>query len=151
MHFCLPHPLHSTHTSHQTHTNIRSVWAISLPGHTVGHMGALFNLGKDRYAMMVGDAVWSSTAYRERRRPSRVTKFIHNGGWETYLNTIDRLHDLHLARPDIKIIPAHCAEVFKHCVQDGKSLFTDNIQKPLTASAGTKALVFGATGFLGKE
>ena len=99
----------------------------------MGHIGLICNGGKDKWALMAGDSVWSSTAYRENRPPSKVTKFIHTGGWNNLIETIGKLHDLHLNRPDIKIIPSHCSEIYNLCIRDKKPLFIENIPKSITS------------------
>ncbi len=56
-----------------------SVWAVSLPGHTVGHMGLLVrgSTSASQYCLLVGDAAWSSAAYRNLAPPSKITSHVH--------------------------------------------------------------------------
>jgi glyoxylase-like metal-dependent hydrolase (beta-lactamase superfamily II) len=85
-----------------------SIQVLSLPGHAVGQIGLRFHDGKSGPVLLPADACWISTAYRENRMPHPITKILHS--WEQYRRTLQRLHDLHRAEPDLIIAPTHCPE-----------------------------------------
>lgn len=87
-----------------------SLFVIELPGHAAGHVGLLAQTS-DGPLFLVGDACWSSRAYRENRMPSAlVWKLLQNGDREAYAATLASLHDLSRARPDLRIVPCHCGD-----------------------------------------
>jgi glyoxylase-like metal-dependent hydrolase (beta-lactamase superfamily II) len=86
-----------------------SLTVLDLPGHAIGQIGVRF-VGRDgRPVLLAADACWMSAAFRENRLPHPVTKALHD--WKTYRRSLSRLHDLHLAEPELLIVPSHCPEI----------------------------------------
>lgn len=89
----------------------RSVVAIPLPGHAVGHYGLMVQTA-DGPVFLVADAVYKTRAFQEHRRPMGIARLIF-ADWKGYLDTLSRLHAFHRARPDVLIMPAHCQEAWE--------------------------------------
>jgi glyoxylase-like metal-dependent hydrolase (beta-lactamase superfamily II) len=88
-----------------------SVTVLDLPGHATGQIGLRFTAPDGRPVLLASDACWLSAAYRENRMPHPVTRLLND--WDTYRATLQRLHDLHLAEPELRILPTHCPETAK--------------------------------------
>lgn len=85
-----------------------SALAVALPGHTPAQMGLVLRDVDDREVFLCADACWSARAYRELRPPAWVTRaLIHD--WRSYVATLRRLHELAAARPELVLLPSHCA------------------------------------------
>ena len=87
-----------------------SLTVLELPGHAVGQIGVRFLAEDGRPVLLAADACWLSAAYRENRLPHPVTRFLHD--WPAYRRSLERLHRLHLAEPELRIIPSHCPEIY---------------------------------------
>jgi glyoxylase-like metal-dependent hydrolase (beta-lactamase superfamily II) len=85
-----------------------SLSVLELPGHAIGQIGVRFAALDGQPVLLAADACWLSTAFRENRMPHPVTKIIHQ--WESYRQTLARLHQLHRDEPDLLIVPCHCPE-----------------------------------------
>lgn len=85
-----------------------SLTLVPLPGHAAGHFGALFDDGEGP-VLLVADACWSSQAIRENTPPpALVTAWL--GSTAVYRQTLARLHALHRAMPQLRMVPSHCPE-----------------------------------------
>lgn len=85
-----------------------SLLLVPLPGHAVGHYGALFSDAHGA-VFLIADASWSSQAIRDNAPPpALVTGWL--GDTATWRDTLAKLHALHRAAPDVRIVPAHCRE-----------------------------------------
>ncbi|MEB3222247.1 MAG: MBL fold metallo-hydrolase [Candidatus Sericytochromatia bacterium] len=85
-----------------------SVVLVDLPGHAWGHVGALV-AAQDGDWLMAGDACWASEAVRRNVLPARRAQWLFPDRG-AYRDTLGRLHALHLAQPDLRIVPSHCEE-----------------------------------------
>ncbi len=85
-----------------------SLIAVDLPGHAAGQIG-LFLMSATGEYFLCADAVWSSRAYRERRKPHAAAGLIMDDRSQ-YADTFERLCLLHQQYPQIRIIPSHCQE-----------------------------------------
>lgn len=85
-----------------------SLIAIDLPGHAPGQIGLLLNTAEGTY-FLCADAVWSSRAYRENRKPHAAARIIMHDT-RAYDDTFHRLVRLHREYPQICIVPSHCRE-----------------------------------------
>lgn len=86
-----------------------SVLAIELPGHATGQLGLLFVDPQAQPYFLVADACWSSRAYQEFVTPHPLAQLIFSDP-TTYTATLYKLHQLHQAHPEIRIVPTHCAD-----------------------------------------
>lgn len=85
-----------------------SLLLVPLPGHAVGHFGALFSDAQGP-VFLVADASWSSQGIRENTPPpSLVTAWL--GDTAAYRGTLAKLHALQRDAPEVRIVPAHCRE-----------------------------------------
>jgi glyoxylase-like metal-dependent hydrolase (beta-lactamase superfamily II) len=86
----------------------RSILAVGLPGHAVGHIGlAVLDAPRGPW-FFVGDAAWSSAAIRDARPPPRITTALL-GNTRAYRTTLRDLGALARADPSLRIVPAHDA------------------------------------------
>lgn len=84
-----------------------SLLAVPLPGHAAGHHGLLFE-DQQGPVLLVADASWSSQSIVDNTPPpALVTGWL--GDTAQYRQTLARLHRLHHAAPDVRIVPAHCS------------------------------------------
>lgn len=85
-----------------------SLLLVPLPGHAAGHFGALFSDARGA-VFLIADASWSLRAIREGvPPPAMVTGWL--GETAVYRQTLARLHALHHAAPEVRIVPSHCLE-----------------------------------------
>ncbi len=85
-----------------------SALLIPLPGHACGQMGLLVQTDRGPI-LLAADGSWLTRSYRERRPPARFADQIAHDP-QALIETLNRLHDFALARPDVAIVPTHCAE-----------------------------------------
>lgn len=86
-----------------------SLITVELPGHTRDQVGLLLRTETEGDIFFVADACWTIEAIRCHRLPHPVTRIItHNP--KKYRLTIKKLQELQRRRPDLAIIPSHCAE-----------------------------------------
>jgi glyoxylase-like metal-dependent hydrolase (beta-lactamase superfamily II) len=82
--------------------------AVPLPGHARGQMGLLCRLADGRTLFLVADAAWIRGNITEGREPARLVDLLcHDAA--AYHDTLLRLRRLHTLRPDIIMMPSHCA------------------------------------------
>lgn len=81
---------------------------IDLPGHAPGHVGLLLQTDSGP-KLLAGDSCWLTENYRELRMPHPITNLLTHDR-HAYRGTLHRLHRLHTHRPDVDIVPCHCAE-----------------------------------------
>jgi glyoxylase-like metal-dependent hydrolase (beta-lactamase superfamily II) len=83
-----------------------SVYAVTLPGHAIGHYGICFR-SAGKWIFLVGDAAWSMRAITENAPPPRwATGML--GDTAAYRRTLAALHELASRRTDVTIVPSHC-------------------------------------------
>jgi glyoxylase-like metal-dependent hydrolase (beta-lactamase superfamily II) len=90
----------------------RSLIAVPLPGHAAGQLGLVIKDEGGQVYFLVADACWSSQAYRELIGPRAIAQIIFENP-RIYRETLTKLHHLHRQRPDIRIIPTHCREIWQ--------------------------------------
>lgn len=86
-----------------------SIMAVELPGHATGQMGLILRAADGGVYFLVGDACWLRGAFEEARLPHPIANLLFSDP-EAYKETVFDLAELHQKRPDIRIIPSHCAE-----------------------------------------
>lgn len=89
----------------------RSVRLVDLPGHGHGQLGLLAQTGPHEKKLLAADACWLSEGYRSCREPHPALRFL-NGDPRALTETLQKLHALSHAHPDVEILPTHCPEVF---------------------------------------
>ncbi|RAV01958.1 MBL fold metallo-hydrolase [Paenibacillus sp. YN15] len=95
-----------------------SLVAVDLPGHAAGQTGLLLRTGHGEY-FLCADAVWSSRAFRENRKPHAAARIIMANAGE-YEDSFRRLVRLHEEFPQLRIIPSHCGDALRrHGKEDG--------------------------------
>ena len=88
-----------------------SALVVPLPGHGIGQEGLFLPRTDLGPCFLVADAAWSLRALRENRPPPKIT-LSRLGDAGAYLQTFARLVAFRQARPDIRIIAAHCPEAY---------------------------------------
>jgi glyoxylase-like metal-dependent hydrolase (beta-lactamase superfamily II) len=94
-----------------------SMVLVDLPGHVRGHSGAFVRAADGREYFLVADACWLSRAFRELRMPHLVTALIMHSR-KQYRATLEGIHRLATERPDLHVVPCHCAEAFATLPRD---------------------------------
>lgn len=94
-----------------------SVIAVDVPGHAEGQIGIMLSTAEQLY-FLCADAVWSSRAYREMRRPHWIAGIIM-ANREQYMDSFRRVHQMYKLYPDFCIVPTHCSEMWETLVQGG--------------------------------
>ncbi len=85
-----------------------SLVAVDLPGHAAGQTGLLLRTAEGE-VFLCADAVWSSRAFREDRKPHPAARIIMADARE-YGQSFRKLMQLHREYPQLRIIPSHCGE-----------------------------------------
>lgn len=88
-----------------------SMVAVDLPGHVAGQIGLLLRTTDGEY-FLCADAVWSSRAFREERRPHAAARIIMADA-RLYEDSFRRLIRLHKDFPQLRIIPSHCGDALR--------------------------------------
>lgn len=86
-----------------------SCWLVPLPGHARGQLGAFVRTTGGGTVFLCADSCWTTRSYQEPRMPHAVTRLLFDD-WGAYRATLQELHQLARARPDVTVVPAHCAE-----------------------------------------
>lgn len=89
-----------------------SLVAVELPGHVTGQLGLFFTDIENQNYFLIADACWLSRAYQEFVQPHPIANLIFTSKRQ-YVDTLQRIHQLHKLNPDLKIIPTHCPELWK--------------------------------------
>jgi glyoxylase-like metal-dependent hydrolase (beta-lactamase superfamily II) len=89
-----------------------SLVAVELPGHVTGQLGLFFTDINEQSYFLIADACWLSRAYQEFIQPHPIASLIFASKHD-YIDTLQRIHQLHKLNPNLKIIPAHCADAWK--------------------------------------
>ena len=88
-----------------------SLLAVDLPGHAAGQMGIFLKTTGGRDCLLAADACWLSQQYRKNLMPHAIVRLLAD--WRAYKITLQKLHQLHLNNPSLRIIPTHCAEIWE--------------------------------------
>ncbi|MGL1904360.1 MAG: MBL fold metallo-hydrolase [Fibrobacterales bacterium] len=87
--------------------NDGSIIGVSLPGHVPGHMG-LFLSASDADYLLISDACWIEDQFKRLSKIHPLAYLIIHDK-SLYLDTIKKLHTLHLRSKNLNIIPCHCS------------------------------------------
>ena len=88
-----------------------SLLAVDLPGHAAGQLGVFLTTTDGRDCLLAAYACWLSRQYQKCLMPHAIVRLLVD--WPAYQITLQKLHQLHLNRPALRIIPAHCAEIWQ--------------------------------------
>jgi glyoxylase-like metal-dependent hydrolase (beta-lactamase superfamily II) len=94
-----------------------SMYAVELPGHAEGQIGIFLATESADY-FLCADAVWSSQAYFENRPPHPLAGLIMSDR-RAYQRTFQKLRELHLSYPELRIVPSHCRVSLKAWANEG--------------------------------
>lgn len=97
----------------------RTLVAVDLPGHALGHFGVLVDAQPTPY-FLVGDACWHSKSYQEDRMPHWLPQRLLFTDRHAYRDSLHRMHELHKGNPNLVIVPAHCGEVHDALVENAR-------------------------------
>lgn len=86
-----------------------SLLAVELPGHCTGQMGLLARAESGETFFFVADAAWLMRSISNNRLPHALANLIFSNP-RLYRLTLARLHRFHVNRPEVRIIPSHCAK-----------------------------------------
>lgn len=88
-----------------------SVWMLSLPGHTVGHVGLFVRTSSKDY-LLTGDACYLRENYQFNSPAMSVAGLIFDD-FAKYRQTLTCLHHVYTRHPGIEIVPCHCENTFR--------------------------------------
>jgi glyoxylase-like metal-dependent hydrolase (beta-lactamase superfamily II) len=86
-----------------------SVVAVPMPGHAPGQVGLLVRPHRQPETLLVADACWSSRALTHGELPHPIVALVTDD-WRGYRRTVSTLAALSRARPDLLVVPSHCAQ-----------------------------------------
>jgi glyoxylase-like metal-dependent hydrolase (beta-lactamase superfamily II) len=86
-----------------------SLLAIELPGHAPGQYGLLCRLTDGRTLFLVADAAWVQANISKLAFPAWPVRALVND-YSAFTGTLRKLHALHVSRPEIILVPSHCAQ-----------------------------------------
>ncbi len=89
----------------------KSLIAVPLPGHAQNQFGLYFEDERQGPTFLIADATWSRKAIRENRKPRWPAYAIFDSR-KDYDETFDRLVKLYHSKPELRIVPSHCDEVW---------------------------------------
>lgn len=81
--------------------------AIPLPGHAIGQYGLLCRTAPQQHVFLIADAAWTRRNFEKNIGPGFPTSALI-GEPGPFRDTLRRLHQLHLRRPEVPLIPSHC-------------------------------------------
>jgi glyoxylase-like metal-dependent hydrolase (beta-lactamase superfamily II) len=92
-----------------------SLLIYELPGHAAGQIGLMLETSKQRY-FLIADACWLKKSYIEYVLPNPIVRlFFHS--WREFKSTLNKVHQYHIAHPEVLIVPTHCAETTSQLIQ----------------------------------
>lgn len=85
-----------------------TLWAVPLPGHAAGHLGLMFVDEAGRLVFLVADAMWRVDWLLPGHGPRWPVRLVTHD-WRAFQETLTKLRELAAARPEILMVPFHCA------------------------------------------
>ena len=89
-----------------------SLTAVLLPGHAAGQLGLFVQRVSAPPMFLVADACWTRRSLEEEIVPSAVTRILFDD-MGAYRATLGRIASFARSRPDVEIVPSHCAEIWR--------------------------------------
>jgi len=91
---------------------------VPLPGHARGQIGMFAPETPIGAVFLVADGAYMTRSIRENLPPGATTDlFAHSP--RAVVETVNRLHQFHRARPDVMLVPTHCPEAFARLGAEG--------------------------------
>jgi len=87
----------------------RSLLGVDLAGHVRGQMGVLLPRTQGPEVFLIADACWQRRAVSDLEYPHPIVRLITDD-MRLYRQRIRDLHRLSLQRPDLLLLPSHCAQ-----------------------------------------
>ena len=87
----------------------QSVYVVSLPGHSLGHIGLYLPEVQGKEYLLLGDAAWSRASVLENIMPMKFASALVFENTPLYKDTLANVHDL---ADDMIKIPCHCHKTF---------------------------------------
>jgi glyoxylase-like metal-dependent hydrolase (beta-lactamase superfamily II) len=87
-----------------------SVFAVPLPGHTLGQIGLYIPEVSGKSYLLIADAAWLTSSYRENVMPVRVAQevFFDRDEYQTTLGKVHELYCRHQHSGHLEIVTCHC-------------------------------------------
>ncbi len=89
-----------------------SILAVELPGHATGQLGLFVTDRDNQTYFLIADACWLSRAYQEFIAPHPIANILFSNRGE-YVDTLQKIYQLHKLNSAIKIIPTHCQDTWE--------------------------------------
>lgn len=89
---------------------------VSLPGHSTGMLGFIFN-GDERDILYASDAAWDSETYRDDIMPSKTARILFPS-WEDYLLTRSRIKAYERNNSSCLVLFSHCPETLEYAANE---------------------------------
>jgi glyoxylase-like metal-dependent hydrolase (beta-lactamase superfamily II) len=86
-----------------------SLLGVDLAGHAPGQLGVLVPRTQGPEVFLIADACWLRRAVTDLEYPHPIVRLITDD-MRRYRRRIRDLHQLAAARPDLLLVPSHCAE-----------------------------------------
>jgi glyoxylase-like metal-dependent hydrolase (beta-lactamase superfamily II) len=86
-----------------------SAIAVPLEGHAAGHVGLWLPQTQAEPLFLIGDACWLRTAFTADRQPPAPVRALAFHDGRGYRRTMSALAELAGERPEVVILPSHCA------------------------------------------
>ncbi len=97
----------------------QSLLLVPLPGHARGQIGLFIPQSPRGPVFLVADGAYLMRSIRENKPPGAITNLFADDS-KAVVQTVSRLHEFHQARPDVALVPTHCAEAFARVAEWGK-------------------------------
>jgi glyoxylase-like metal-dependent hydrolase (beta-lactamase superfamily II) len=89
-----------------------SILAVDLPGHAAGQIGVFFQTEQDEQIFLAADSCWLEEQYRKNSMPHPLAGLITDDQ-DAYRESLNKVHQLSIEHPEIKIIPSHCLDTWQ--------------------------------------
>lgn len=93
-----------------------SLLLYELPGHARGQLGLRITTAKQGY-FLIADACWLKQSYQQLLLPHPVVRLFFDS-WRDFKTSLQRVHQFHLAYPEVLIVPTHCEATTTPLISD---------------------------------
>lgn len=88
-----------------------TMYLVELPGHTKGQMGLFMSNVESMDLFFVGDAAYLQDNIRYNIPTAKLFQIVYASP-KNFIKTLNMLHELQKAHPDLLMIPSHCSETW---------------------------------------